>query len=50
MWTWLQTMKSLDNSKANKIASESAINNFGGKKGEWKGLIFFHSSAVKQKI
>ena len=31
--------KSLGNSKANKIARESAMNNFGGKKGQWKGLI-----------
>ena len=48
MWTWLQTMKSLDNSKANKIASESAINNFGGKKGDWKGLIFFQPFSSSQ--
>jgi len=40
----------LDNSKANKIAGESAIYNFGGKKGEWKGLIVFHSGAVKREI
>jgi len=40
----------LDNSKANKIAESQPFTILEGKKGEWKGLIVFHSGAVKREI
>ena len=39
--TWFYILKSLDNSDASNIDRHSAIGGFGGKRGDWKGLIFF---------